>query len=260
VRYGKGNFASSLPNYILYDRDFLGLKNIYDLQLEKIGNEVIYYANNKSELGDLFTIHLKEMQNRIWTVECIGENLINITNTRNNNVAAQLKILREKELSICDHEVKNNMNDHRDKGGLIAIKEILTEKEYKNSVPSLRTKGILFLEQCLNKNMTHLLKWKHLCKELNVEAKGKIPKWYNALIEKVTEEGSSRELSRKYKNKLKNWDKRYTYDLYDEDEKLSKNKLVTWNDNNNCIFAQYKKISKSKNFKKIGLRMLDLFK
>jgi hypothetical protein len=55
----KGNFATSLPNYILYDKDFLGLKNLYDLQLEKISNEIIYYANNQSDLGDLFMIHLK---------------------------------------------------------------------------------------------------------------------------------------------------------------------------------------------------------
>jgi hypothetical protein len=40
----KGNFANSLPNYILYDKDFLGLKNIYDLQLEN-SEMKLWYPN-----------------------------------------------------------------------------------------------------------------------------------------------------------------------------------------------------------------------
>jgi hypothetical protein len=192
----------------------------------------------------------------MWITECVGENLQSITNTKNNNIAAQIKMLGEKNLSICDHEIINEENDHRVKGGLIPLKGILTDKEYKNSIVSLRIKGILFLEQCLNKNMTQLLKWKHLCKELKVEAKGKIPRWYTILKNKITVEGNSRELTRQYINKLKNWNKQYTYDIYNESEKLLKKDLVTWNEHNNCIFAQYKKKSKSKNFKKIGIHMV----
>jgi hypothetical protein len=52
------------------------------------------------------------MFGRKWITECVGENLQSITNIKNNNIAAQIKILGDKDLSICDHEIINSNKKH----------------------------------------------------------------------------------------------------------------------------------------------------
>ncbi|PKY33618.1 hypothetical protein RhiirB3_452668 [Rhizophagus irregularis] len=98
-----------------------------------------------------------------------------------------------------------------------------------------------------------ILKWKAQGSSI----KGKSPKWYERLIELTTDKDGSRNLSRKYVNMNKNWSFRKQINLYDEEKDIGKNQLITWNDNNNdIVFGKYKKKSKSKNFKKIGVHWI----
>jgi hypothetical protein len=82
------------------------------------------------------------------------------------------------------------------------------------------------------------MKWKHLCKEnVSNSTKGKIPKWYNILVKKVTN-GSDRYLNMKYMNRIKGNEKN------DNIVKLTGEitNLFTWNNaNNEPIFSLYKK-------------------
>lgn len=83
-----------------------------------------------------------------------------------------------------------------------------------------------------------ILKWKHLCKAQGSSIKGKSPKWYERLIELTTDKDGSRNLSRKYVNMNKNWSCRKQINLYDEENDIGKNQLITWNDINNDIVLE----------------------
>ncbi|PKY52260.1 hypothetical protein RhiirA4_469785 [Rhizophagus irregularis] len=206
---------------VLLSRDLIGLKNIYDLQSEML-----------SEYGEVLTL-------------------------RNNSYLGNaLKILKENNLTICDHEIVDGRN-YSIKGGNIKIEDIFTPSEYKKWKTSLKNKNILFLEQCLEVSKRKNIKWKHLCKAQGSSIKGKSPKWYERLIELTTDKDGSRNLSRKYVNMNKNWSCRKQINLYDKENDIGKNQLITWNDNNNdIVFGKYKKKSKSKNFKKIGVHWI----
>ncbi|PKY59159.1 hypothetical protein RhiirA4_481674 [Rhizophagus irregularis] len=55
----------------------------------------------------------------------------------------------------------------------------------------------------------------------------------------------SRNLSRKHVNMNKNWSCSKQINLYEEENDIGKNQLITWNDNNNdIVFGKYKKKSK----------------
>lgn len=69
----KGNFPMTLPNYIVYDRGLIGLKNLFELQLEMISKKLIYYANDKGILGRLFKIQMINLQLKYWTCKCLGD-------------------------------------------------------------------------------------------------------------------------------------------------------------------------------------------
>jgi hypothetical protein len=68
----RGNLARLTPNFILYDKDIIGLKNIYDLQIENISKNLIYYANTNSEIGKIFFMQIKKLRYDLWTPNCIG--------------------------------------------------------------------------------------------------------------------------------------------------------------------------------------------
>ncbi|CAB4402629.1 unnamed protein product [Rhizophagus irregularis] len=179
-----------------------------------------------------------------------------LTLRNNSYLGNALKILKENNLTICDHEIVDGRN-YSIKGGNIKIEDIFTPSEYKKWKTSLKNKNILFLEQCLEVSKRKNIKWKHLCKAQGSSIKGKSPKWYERLIELTTDKDGSRNLSRKYVNMNKNWSCRKQINLYDKENDIGKNQLITWNDNNNdIVFGKYKKKSKSKNFKKIGVHWI----
>ncbi|PKK65988.1 hypothetical protein RhiirC2_715180 [Rhizophagus irregularis] len=214
----KGYLPSSLPNYIMFDKDLMGVKNIYDLQLEFLSKNLLYFANHKGLLGQLFNIHLKNIQHRYWTSSCIGDQSDYINMGRNHYIADALKLLKNANLTICDHKLINN-NHHVKKGEASGRK---------------------------------ILKWTHLCKKLNMSTKGVQPQWYKELIKVVTVNDGSRNLRNRYFNMNKDWSYKNNLSIYDEEGKIDKNELLTWNENNEVIIGKYRKKSSSKKFKKLG--------
>lgn len=101
-------------------------------------------------------------------------------------------------------------------------------------------KNVIFLEQLLEPDVMRMKKWKHFCIENNFSIKGKIPKWFNIVKKEITIEGS-REIDKKYKNRLLKRNN-INLQLFDENEKVSKNSIVTWNDKDGLpIFGEDKK-------------------
>lgn len=109
---------------------------------------------------------MSNLQLRYWTSKCIGDSVEIITMGRNSYIGDALKLLKNKNFTICDHELLYHQS-HEITGGNIVIEEIFTTKEYKKWSNSLKNRKILFLEQCLETMGNKLMKWKNLCKENN---------------------------------------------------------------------------------------------
>src|SRR5206468_2913411 len=80
----KGNLASSTNNFIVYDKDMMGLRNIYDLQIESLSKNLLYQANGNKDLKKIFKIKLYQAQNERWIAGCIGDNAHVIKRNNNN--------------------------------------------------------------------------------------------------------------------------------------------------------------------------------
>ncbi|POG62436.1 hypothetical protein GLOIN_2v1846470 [Rhizophagus irregularis DAOM 181602=DAOM 197198] len=251
----RAGLARSTPNFIIYDKDILGIKHIYDLQMEMICKNLLYQANGNYKLQILFKIKMIQEQKNIWTSRCPGE--IEITNYRKNNwIISALKALNNEKIKICNHEIKDFRESHRIKGGKTDLIELMERKDFITSIQSRKTKNIMFLEDILEVDGITLLKWKHLCKERGKNTKGKMPKWFKKLELKLIAD-ESRQV-RKIRNEFIGQAQKENIHInyFDEDEKSDKNSIVTWNDYEEYpIFSINKKKSQSKKYKKIGIHL-----
>ncbi|PKB99447.1 hypothetical protein RhiirA5_429683 [Rhizophagus irregularis] len=200
---------------------------------------------------------MSQEQKNIWTSRCPGE--IKIGNKCHHNwvLLAAMKILNEENIRLCNHEIKNNNDKHRIKGGRIDILDLLDKKYIKGSAVSRKVKGGMFLEDLMEADGINMLKWKHLCKEKGLNTQRKTPKWFKNIEEKILEDKDNRKV-RKIKKEFIGSDvnRNIHINLFDENEKIKKNCIVTWNDNHEyLIFAEDKKRSQSKNYKRIGLHL-----
>jgi hypothetical protein len=82
--------SKTTPNFIIYEKDLYRLKNIYDLQLESLCKNLLYLANDKGRIKNIFKIKLIQEQNRIWTAGCIGNLKVNISKVRIHGLLMRL--------------------------------------------------------------------------------------------------------------------------------------------------------------------------
>lgn len=166
-----------------------------------------------------------------------------------------LKELKNNDLSICNHEYKDDFFYHQIDGDNMEIIDILPENMILNSASSRANKKLIFVDQILEEDKRSIKKYKHYCMERHLSIKGRVPKWYTKLEDLLTIKGS-RELKPEYKVQF--WDKKtISKRLYDETEKCSKEFLITWNDaDGDPIFVADKKKSKNKEYKRIGLHLI----
>uniref|UniRef100_U9V813 Uncharacterized protein n=1 Tax=Rhizophagus irregularis (strain DAOM 181602 / DAOM 197198 / MUCL 43194) TaxID=747089 RepID=U9V813_RHIID len=250
----RASLTRSTPNFIIYDKDLYDVKHIYDLQLEMLSKNLLYQANGNDKLKKLFKIVMSQEQKRIWTSKCPGD--FNLSYKTNNNwCIAAIKILNNENIKICDHELYSNINkNHLIEGGNTDILEILDEKNIMKSAASRRNKKIMFIEDVLESDGIYMKKWKHMCKESGVSTKGKVPLWFKELELKILE--NTNENTRKIKNEyMRTIEKKNIHIKYfDEDKKQDKNTIVSWNEEGELpVFAEDKKRSRSKNYKRIGI-------
>ncbi|PKC71219.1 hypothetical protein RhiirA1_453784 [Rhizophagus irregularis] len=190
-------------------------------------------------------------QQRIWTASCIGDINTNLVKGKNNWIRDALILLKNEKISICNHEILDDNINHVIQGGNLEILNILSEKDILKSAESRKNKGILFFEQMIDHEKKNLMKWKHICVAQEKNIKGPVPKWYKTIKNETTIEGTYK-LKKEYLiENLK--DKDIHLKLFDEEEKINKNSVITWNDKEgNVIFGKDKKKSLSKKYKRIG--------
>ncbi|RGB29915.1 hypothetical protein C1646_765992 [Rhizophagus diaphanus] len=89
-------------------------------------------------------------------------------------------MLRDNEISICDHElIKDNYKCHRYLGGCHELIDIFSEKEYNKWKVQ---KKILFLDQIIEHDKEYLMKWQHFFVGRGfINYGGGEPMWYKRL-------------------------------------------------------------------------------
>ncbi|CAB4424719.1 unnamed protein product [Rhizophagus irregularis] len=250
----RARLARSTPNFVIYDKDIYDVKHIYDLQLEMLCKNLLYQANGNEKLKKLFKIVMSQEQKRIWTSRCPGD-LNLVYKIRNNWNIEAIKLLNSENIYICNHEVINNINKHHIiEGGDKDIIEIIDEKNIMKSALSRKNKKVLFIKDVLEIDGVNMKKWKHMCIELGVSTKGKIPLWFKELELKLIDNTNenTRKIKKEYMGKFERSNININY--FDENEKQEKNTIISWNEEGEFpVFAEDKKGSKSKKYKRIGI-------
>ncbi|PKY55294.1 hypothetical protein RhiirA4_474639 [Rhizophagus irregularis] len=197
---------------------------------------------------------MSQEQKRIWTSKCPGD-LNLVYKIRNNWIIEAIKLLNSENINICDHEVYNNNNKHHIiEGGDQDIIEIIDEKNIMKSALSRRNKKIMFIKDVLEADGVNMKKWKHMCIELGTSTKGKIPIWFKELEQKLIDNTNenTRKIKKEYMGKFERSNVNINY--FDESEKQEKNTIISWNEEGEFpVFAEDKKGSKSKKYKRIGI-------
>ncbi|EXX74870.1 hypothetical protein GLOIN_2v1824527 [Rhizophagus irregularis DAOM 181602=DAOM 197198] len=248
--------VKSTSNFILYDKELLGMKHIYDLQIEMLCKNLLYQANGNDKLKLIFKIKIIQEQNKIWTSKCPGE--LSITSNRKNNwILDALKILNNENIKICNHDLIRNQENHRIKEGTIDLIDILDEKYINISASSRKIKNVMFIEDILEADGVTLLKWKHLIKEKNLNTQGRIPQWFKNVETKLLEDkkGTTRKIKNEYISITQK--KKININYFDENEKTNKNQIITWSETDESpIFVEDKKKSFSKKYKRLGRHLV----
>jgi hypothetical protein len=123
---------------------------------------------------------MRNLQLKYWTSYCLGEYGEVLTLRNNSYLGSALKILKENNLTICDHEIADGRN-YSIKGGNIKIEDIFTPSEYKKWKTSLKNKNILFLEQCLEVSKRKNIKVETFMQSSRVKYQRKITQVVRAL-------------------------------------------------------------------------------
>lgn len=216
---------------------------------------LLYQANGNDKLKKLFLIKILQEQKNLWISKCLGETKIE-NKCHHNQILAAIKALNEEDITLYNHEVKNINEDHRIKGGRLDILEILDKKFIRSSATSRRNKDVMFLEDLLEADGINMLKWKHLCKEKGLNTKEKTPKWFIDIEGKILEDENRiiRKIKKEYIGQVVK--SNIHINLFNENKKKIKNKIITWNEEGDFpIFCEDKKKSQSKKHKKIGLHL-----
>ena len=84
-------------------------------------------------------------------------------------------------------------------GGLYPIENALqNHKQCKRSTKQLAKCNLMFLDQLIDKDNNMLIPWQILISLLNKNNKGRTPKWYNLIKNKITS-GEDNKLKKEYR-------------------------------------------------------------
>ncbi|GES87658.1 hypothetical protein GLOIN_2v1824527 [Rhizophagus clarus] len=250
------DLPSTIPNFLLHDKDIYGLKHIYNLQIENLSKNIIYMMNDKGQLKEIMELKMIQEQNKIWTRQCIGNLNSKSFRRQNSWIINAINLLKKEKLSICKHEYNDKFIYHCIEGGTSEIIDFLTDNEIEKSSSSRKKRGVIFIEQILEENQEKILKWKHFCKINNLSTKGKIPFWFTKIKNEIMIT-NTRKLKDKFLNRQYNNNYKSKTIIYDETSDLERKAIITWNDpEGNIIFSENKKKSRSKKYKRIGVHLI----
>lgn len=105
---------------------------------------LLYEANDEGRIKTIFKIKLIKEQNKIWIASCIGNLESKIFKSKNLWIVNAIQLLKNEDISICNHEARDLRNNHLIKGGSIKIINFLDNEEIIKSAKSKKLKKYYF--------------------------------------------------------------------------------------------------------------------
>jgi len=179
------NCSNTIPTVFLKNENVYKLIDFFERQAENHINNLIIRLNDEGSLGYTSEIRLRQLQHSEWLHDNPLEiwNYNNINSFKSNLIAQVLCIMNN--LGIALKYNYNNNDYFKISPGKIPLIDIF-KNDYRKYVKSFRNKELLYLEQFLYIGSKALREWN----EIRKIYRGKIPKWWHQLLEKVTINGS----------------------------------------------------------------------
>ena len=181
----KAGLVNTIPNAILQWKSIFGMIDLYERQLETQVTNLMVNINDKGILGKITEIQNRKLQEREW----FEENPVAIWKYTNVNsfkgcwLAQILCLIRNTGIQFIQTNPDEN-STFKITGGKIPIWMIFRE-EYRKHRDSLRKNRIIYIEQIFFPNSRTLKEWNQLNIEKNMVQKGRTPKWWTLLTERL---------------------------------------------------------------------------
>lgn len=181
----KLGISNTTPNSILHHKGIIGLKSIWEIQTESHITNLVNRLNDIGPAGTATIIRLKQAQINNWEpTNILEEKIPESFNTRDNLAASTLKMANDLGIKFENNELKMQFQWQ---GGNFTIKKGIDNNIlYKNSIPSLKKRKLMYIDQLIDSELGILLSW-NLVKAMDFQSRrGPEPNWYKTLRQKIT--------------------------------------------------------------------------
>jgi len=170
------NMATTVPNFIVHDKDMLNVKRIEHLQREILAKNLLYMLNDEGELGKITRISTITAQGKLWHENCIVGDIEHIDTESNIWIVRALKNLNKVGFKLCIHNKDNEKHDIA--GGYMSIKEFLSSRNIKiKNINSIKSTKVIYVTQLIEKG-NRMIKWGKLTRNAGRSKRGRIPNWF----------------------------------------------------------------------------------
>jgi ribonuclease HI/endonuclease/exonuclease/phosphatase family metal-dependent hydrolase len=191
----KAKLSKTTPNSTMLNHNIYGIKNVWDIQLQHHTSNFLNRINNQDLLGTTTHIRLQHLQNNLWSTTNILQHPNPVIDGLNKNTTTFKIILLFKYLNLTITTNSNLSTPHTINSSHTPIEQFLSsDKSYSIFKQQLRSKRILFLEQLTSADNTTLLLWNHISPRLNYLPKGKQPKWFSIIENRITINNTTRQI------------------------------------------------------------------
>jgi hypothetical protein len=186
----KVGLASTAPNAATFTHTIYNLCELWDRQVQHHITNLVVRLNDNGILGKISKIKLHQLQLNLWLskspLESWNYSVSHLRLFKNNLMAGILCIAKFFKFSF---RTTYDSESFIIKGGQILLQDIFAEK-YTSFVNALAKKQVLYLDQILCCEGTHLLSWKQVVLHLKINICGRKPKWFSSLEESILHNSS----------------------------------------------------------------------
>src|SRR5437868_1956171 len=167
-------------NDILSNLLLLNLPTIKKLSIYTSCNIIKKTVNSSPLLKQIFEYRIRGWLSKIW-YPTISKEIIQQYKQKLHNFTCITHLLHISNLNININNININTSNSLDNIKLNLIYNFLPPNPNISTIQSLKNNNILYLEQLLTANNSHLLPWNNIYLRINKTPRGRIPSWYNNL-------------------------------------------------------------------------------
>jgi ribonuclease HI/endonuclease/exonuclease/phosphatase family metal-dependent hydrolase len=185
----KLGISNTTPNSTIHHKGIVGLKSIWEIQSESHITNLINRLNDTSPAGTATVIRLKQAQIINWEpVNILKEKIPDSFEYKDNLAASALKMAKDLNINFDNPDLEEVFQW---KGGNFTIKGGIDDIAlYRKSIPSMRRRNIMFIDQLIDAEQGIMLSWKLTRLTNSNTRKGPEPKWHKRLRSNITSNNS----------------------------------------------------------------------